>query len=87
MKLRGLSVLVVVVIVVGSCWPKAIPHLLFAPDGSEAYFNALLKAFLYKNVHHIELGKAPHPIQLFFLYVRHIGGLAIKSQRLVRIQG
>jgi hypothetical protein len=41
----------VAVMVVGGGVPKAIPHLLRAPYGSEAYADALFKAFLYKNVH------------------------------------
>jgi hypothetical protein len=30
--------------------PKAIPHFLFTPVIFEAYVDALLKAYLYKNV-------------------------------------
>jgi len=40
-----------VFIVVG-CWtPKAIPHFLRAPYGSEAYVHDLFKASQYINVH------------------------------------
>ena len=44
---RGLAALVLVVV----CVPKAIPHFVMLPYGSEAYVNALFKAYLYKNVH------------------------------------
>ena len=40
---RGLAGFVWVVV----CVPKAIPHLLVHPYGSEAYVNALFKAYLY----------------------------------------
>ena len=40
----------VVVIVDGVWLPKAIPHFLCAPYGSEAYVNVLFKAYLYTNV-------------------------------------
>jgi hypothetical protein len=44
---RGLAGLVLVVV----CVPKAIPHFVHAPYGSEAYTNVLFKAYQYKNVH------------------------------------
>jgi hypothetical protein len=33
------------------CEPKAIPHFVSTPYGSEAYVNVLFKAYLYNNVH------------------------------------
>jgi hypothetical protein len=44
----------VVVMAVGVWLPKAIPHFQHAPYGSEAYVNALFKAFLYINVHYLK---------------------------------
>jgi hypothetical protein len=44
---RGLAGLVLVVV----CVPKAIPHFVYSPYGSEAYTNVLFKAYQYKNVH------------------------------------
>ncbi len=41
----------VCVMVVGVSMPKTIPHLRCAPYGSEAYADALFKAYQYKNVH------------------------------------
>ena len=45
---RGLAGLVLVVV----CVPKAIPHFVYSPYGSEAYFNVLFKAYLHKTVHY-----------------------------------
>ena len=49
LKFSG-STSLVVVIVDGVWLPKAIPHFLCAPYGSEAYVNVLFKAYLYTNV-------------------------------------
>ena len=43
MIFSGLAGLVSVVV----CVPKAIPHFARVPYGSEAYANALFKAYLY----------------------------------------
>ena len=43
---RGLAGLVSV----NACEPKAIPHFVHAPYGSEAYANVLFKAYQHKNV-------------------------------------
>ena len=43
---RGLTSLVSV----NDCNPKAIPHVVQAPYGSEAYANVLFKAYAYKIV-------------------------------------
>ena len=43
MIFRGLPGLVSVVV----CVPKAIPHFIRAPYGSEAYVNVLFKAYAY----------------------------------------
>ncbi len=43
----------VVVKTVGVWLPKTIPHFQRAPYGSEAYADALFKAFLYINVHYL----------------------------------
>ena len=50
----------VAVIVDGVWLPKAIPHFLCAPCGSEAYYNVLFKAYLYINVRELFQG-APKP--------------------------
>jgi hypothetical protein len=42
-----------IVVVVGVCIPKAIPHFPCAPYGPKTYVNALLKAFLHISVHEI----------------------------------
>jgi hypothetical protein len=43
---RGLAGLVSV----NACEPKAIPHFVYSPYGSEAHVNVLFKAYQYKNV-------------------------------------
>jgi hypothetical protein len=43
---RGLTNLVSV----NACEPKAIPHFVYSPYGSEAYANVLFKAYQYKKV-------------------------------------
>ena len=47
MIFRGLAGWVCVDVV-----PKAIPHVVDSPYGSEAYVNVLFKAYLHINVHY-----------------------------------
>ena len=48
---RGLASLVLVDV----CEPKAIPHFVHAPYGSEAYANVLFKAYQYKTVRYCRI--------------------------------